>query len=139
MNEPSQTTASDLAAHAVAAAGAEFAVAEWRDDGETSRDVPVAPLHRHRHDHEAWYVLDGRLGFRLDDSEFEATTGQLVWAHPGQAHTYWNAGPEPARYLLIAAPRIFALIDAIHTTSDRSPDAMRRLFDGHEADLLLGS
>ena len=138
MNELSRAAANDLSTQVIAAAGAGFAMVEWRDDGETSRDYTVAPLHRHRQDHEAWYVRDGRLGFRLDSAQFQATPGQLVWAHPGQVHTYWNAGPGPARYLLIASPRIFTLIDAIHAASDRSSDAMRRLFAAHEADLLIG-
>ena len=39
-------------------------VAEWVDEGETSRDRPIAPLHLHRSEDEAWFVLEGRLGFR---------------------------------------------------------------------------
>lgn len=136
MDEPSRTSAIDPVGPVIGAAGADFAVVEWRDDGETSRDFPVAPLHRHRQDHEAWYVLEGRLGFRLDDAELSASSGQVVWAQPGQAHTYWNDGDGSARYLLIASPRVFALIDAIHAASDRTPGGMRQLFDAHDADLL---
>ena len=36
-------------------------VAEWADAGETSRDRPIAPLHLHRSEDEAWYVLEGTL------------------------------------------------------------------------------
>ena len=31
--------------------------------GESSADRPIAPLHRHLADDEAWYVLEGTLGF----------------------------------------------------------------------------
>jgi hypothetical protein len=37
-------------------------VEEWRDQGETSRERPIAPLHLHRSEDEAWYVLEGALG-----------------------------------------------------------------------------
>jgi mannose-6-phosphate isomerase-like protein (cupin superfamily) len=40
-----------------------FVVQEWRDEGETRRESPVAPLHVHHEEDEAWYVLEGRLGF----------------------------------------------------------------------------
>ena len=39
---------------------------EWSDPGGvTSRDRPIAGLHVHHQDDEAWYVLQGRLGFQL--------------------------------------------------------------------------
>lgn len=56
----------------------------------------IAPLHVHHADDEAWYVLAGRLGFRLGDEELSAGPGQTVLAPRGVAHTFWNAGHEEA-------------------------------------------
>jgi mannose-6-phosphate isomerase-like protein (cupin superfamily) len=55
-----------------------FLVAEWVDEGETSRERPIAPLHLHRSEDEAWYVLEGRLGFRVGEDEVEAGAGGCV-------------------------------------------------------------
>jgi len=39
-----------------------FMVAEWRDPGGPPGPPRlIAPLHLHRHDDEAWYVLEGTL------------------------------------------------------------------------------
>jgi mannose-6-phosphate isomerase-like protein (cupin superfamily) len=67
-----------------------FLVAEWVDEGETSRERPIAPLHLHRSEDEAWYVLEGRLGFRVGEDEVEAGAGGCVIAAAGAPHTYWN-------------------------------------------------
>jgi mannose-6-phosphate isomerase-like protein (cupin superfamily) len=45
-----------------------FVVIEWTDPG-TAPGRPVAGLHVHREDDEAWYVLEGQLGFRLGDAD----------------------------------------------------------------------
>jgi mannose-6-phosphate isomerase-like protein (cupin superfamily) len=41
---------------------------EWEASAERIGPLaPVAPLHVHHEDDEAWYVLEGALGFRLAD------------------------------------------------------------------------
>jgi mannose-6-phosphate isomerase-like protein (cupin superfamily) len=52
----------------------------------------IAPLHVQHDDDEAWYVLQGRLGFRLGGEEFEVGPGFAVLARRGTPHTYRNAG-----------------------------------------------
>ena len=74
----------------------------------------IAPLHVHRADDEAWYVLEGELGFRLGDEEVVAAAGSAVMARRGTPHTFWNAGEVEARYLLVMTPRIARLIESIH-------------------------
>ena len=111
-----------------------FVVAEWTAPGGDPR--PQAPPHLHRDDDEAWYVLSGRLAFRLGDDEVEAGPGEAVCARRGVAHTFWNPGTEAARYLLVMTPRINALIEAIHRTNDRSPERMRALFEAHASELV---
>lgn len=119
-------------------AGSDLVMAEWTAEGCPAGAEPewIAPLHRHLSDDEAWYVLEGTLGFRISDAVFEAHAGGAVVAPRGTAHTYWNPNAEPARYLLVMTRRIQALIDAIHAAPDRSPDAMKRLFAIYASEYL---
>ncbi|HYM50517.1 MAG TPA: cupin domain-containing protein [Candidatus Limnocylindrales bacterium] len=116
--------------------GARFALAEWGDPGGTF-DPPryIAPLHRHRDEDEAWYVVEGRLRFRLGDEEVEAETGSAVFGPRGVNHTYWNPGPGPARYLVIMMPETVRMLEEMHSLPDRSPERMRDLFRRHGCEL----
>src|SRR5581483_5858185 len=109
-----------------------FVVAEWADPG-THPGRPIAGLHLHRSDDEAWFVLSGRLGFRVGDSEREVGAGESVLVERGTPHSYWNAAAEPARYLLVMTPRIHDLIECLHA-SGRSD--FGRIFEEHDSELL---
>jgi mannose-6-phosphate isomerase-like protein (cupin superfamily) len=112
----------------------DFVIAEWQDAGETSAERPIAPLHVHYADDEAWYVLEGLLGFQRGDERIEASAGTAVAVPRGTPHTYWNAQAELTRYLIVMTPRIAALVDALH-----EPAAAGRadeLFRAHESELL---
>ncbi len=113
-----------------------FVFAEWKDAGTSSAARPIAPLHLHRNDDEAWYVVEGRLGVRRGDETVEAGAGSAVVAPRGIAHTYWNAGPDLLRYVLIMTPRIHALIRAIHAAEDRSFPALKALFERFDSELI---
>jgi mannose-6-phosphate isomerase-like protein (cupin superfamily) len=110
-----------------------FVLVEWQDTGETHRDFPIAPLHVHHDEDEAWYVLEGRLGFRLGDDEVEAGAGEGVLAAAGTPHSYWNAAGGPTRYLLVMGPRTAAMLDELH-----SPGAedFPGIFARHGSELL---
>jgi mannose-6-phosphate isomerase-like protein (cupin superfamily) len=95
-------------------AGTDFTIAEWADDGQSSEEQPIAPLHLHRADDEAWFVLEGALGFVRGDERLVARAGAGVLVPRGVPHTYWNAGAAQARYLIVMPPRIAALIEALH-------------------------
>jgi mannose-6-phosphate isomerase-like protein (cupin superfamily) len=109
-----------------------FVIADWTDPG-ADPGLPIAPLHLHRSDDEAWVVLEGRLGFRIGDEEREVAAGEWVLVPRGTPHSYWNPSSAPARYLLVMTPRIHHLVEALHTT-DRTDFA--RLFEEHESELL---
>jgi mannose-6-phosphate isomerase-like protein (cupin superfamily) len=66
-----------------------------------------APLHRHVREDEYSFVLDGCLGAQLGDEVVEAGPGELVRKPRGQAHTFWNAGDEPLRFLELISPGEF--------------------------------
>jgi mannose-6-phosphate isomerase-like protein (cupin superfamily) len=108
-----------------------FVVAEWRDEGTTRRDFPVAPLHVHRADDEAWYVLEGRLGFRIGDEEREVGAGDGIVVPRGTPHSFWNATAVTTRYLVVMTPKIAELIEALHDGGD-----LRELFQRYDSELL---
>jgi mannose-6-phosphate isomerase-like protein (cupin superfamily) len=111
-------------------------VAEWADEGETSRERPIAPLHLHRSEDEAWYVLEGRLGFLLDGEAIEAPAGRAVIAKAGTSHAYWNAGDGRARYVVVMGPRTASLVEAIHALDPFDPARLPSLFEEHDSELL---
>jgi mannose-6-phosphate isomerase-like protein (cupin superfamily) len=114
--------------------GDDFVLAEWHDDGESSAARPVAPLHVHHGDDEAWYVLEGTLGFIRGDERLEAPAGSAVLVPRGVAHTYWNAGTGRARYVIVMTPRIAALVEALHAPGGR--DDVHALFRSFDSELL---
>jgi mannose-6-phosphate isomerase-like protein (cupin superfamily) len=67
----------------------------------------AAPLHRHTHEDEYSYVLQGRMGALLGDEVVLGSAGDLVFKPRHQWHTFWNAGDEPARILEIISPAGF--------------------------------
>lgn len=113
--------------------GSDFIVVEWVDAGTSSWEW-IAPLHVHHADDEAWYVLQGRLRFRIGESVSEAGPGDGVLAAKGTAHAYGNARRgEPARYLLITTPKLIALIHALHEPGATDYPA---IFRAHDSELL---
>jgi len=64
----------------------------------------AAPLHRHTHEDEYSYVLEGRMGADLGGEVVDAGPGDLVFKPRGQWHTFWNAADEPCRILEIISP-----------------------------------
>ena len=112
-----------------------FVLVEWTADADTNQERPIAPLHRHHDEDEAWYVLEGKLGFRIGDDIVVAVAGEAVFAPRGAPHTYWHEGEADARYILVMGPKTYALIDAIHAAPSRDPDAMRALFDAYDSEL----
>jgi quercetin dioxygenase-like cupin family protein len=61
------------------------------------------PLHVHRREHEAFYVLEGEIRFRVGNDDFVAGPGAWVWGPRGVPHTF-KVQSENARALILAAP-----------------------------------
>src|SRR5215475_3259835 len=115
-------TAPPLAGSVLGSASNSFVIAEWRDPGgPVGAPRYIAPLHLHHKDDEAWYVLEGTLVVRVGGKDVETPPGSAVLVPCGTPHTYWNPKPEPARYLLFMTPKIYALIQAIHASKERTP------------------
>jgi len=133
----SPIVAPPLAGNVLGSEENDFVVAEWRDPG-TPAGPPrlIAPLHLHRKDDEAWYILEGTLRVRVGNEEVEVRAGSGVLVPRGTPHTYWNPSPEPARYLLVMSANVYRLIQAIHAMKERTPAALRAVFQKHDSELL---
>ena len=92
---------------------------DWKIDGpETGGRFTVvhhplapralaAPLHRHHHEDEYSYVLEGRLGALLGEDVVTADAGAWVHKPRGQWHTFWNAGDELCHLIEVISPAGF--------------------------------
>jgi mannose-6-phosphate isomerase-like protein (cupin superfamily) len=109
-----------------------FVVAEWSDPGTHPRR-PIAGMHVHHSDDEAWIVLEGELGFRVGEHERTVRAGESLLVEHGTPHSYWNPAPAPARYLLVMTPRIHRLIGALHSGAREDFAA---IFAEHDSELL---
>jgi mannose-6-phosphate isomerase-like protein (cupin superfamily) len=109
-----------------------FVVADWTTE-PSPPDLPIAGLHVHHADDECWIVQEGRLGFQVGEQRREIGAGESLLVERGTPHSYWNPGPDPARYLLVMTPRIHELIEALHS-GDRSD--WHAIFREHQSELL---
>ena len=126
-----------LSGNTIGSTSDNFVIAEWQDPGgPVGEKRLIAPLHLHQSDDEAWYVLEGALRVQVGDTEVEVRAGAAVLVPRLTPHTYWNPGPGRTRYLLVMTPNILRLIQEIHSTSDRSPAALRVLFRKYNSELL---
>src|SRR6266851_1152970 len=125
-----------LAGNVIGSVDNAFVIAEWRDaGGPPGPPRLIAPLHVHHRDDEAWYVLEGTLVVQVGKEEVEARAGAGVFVPRGTAHTYWNPGPGPTRYLLVMTANIYCLIQEIHALPARTPDAVAAVFRKHDSEL----
>jgi mannose-6-phosphate isomerase-like protein (cupin superfamily) len=110
--------------------GVSLVIGDWAAQGEARE---VAPLHVHRADDEAWYVISGALRFRFADDVITAVAGSTVLVPAGVAHTFGNAGPQPSRYLIILPARLDELIAKLH---EAEPGEHPAIYRRYESELL---
>jgi uncharacterized cupin superfamily protein len=92
-------------------------------------------MHIHHNDDEAWHVIEGTLEIRLGDRTERVSAGSTAFVPAGVAHTFSNPGPDVARYLLVATPRILDLITALHAGAASAADAAS-IYERYDAELL---
>ena len=118
-------------------AAGSLVVAEWQEaGGPPGPPRYIAPLHLHRSDDEAWYVLEGTLCVRVGDRVEEAHAGASIFVPRGTPHTYWNGSTTMLRYLLIMTGNIYGLINDIHALKERTHTALATVFEKHDSELL---
>jgi mannose-6-phosphate isomerase-like protein (cupin superfamily) len=64
------------------------------------------PKHVHHKEHEAWYILEGKLTFYVGDDVLEADAGCFVFGPQGVPHSF-TVDVEPSRVLVFASPAGF--------------------------------
>jgi quercetin dioxygenase-like cupin family protein len=103
----------------------------------------AAPLHRHRHEDEYSFVLEGRVGALLGDEVVHGAPGDLIFKPRDQWHTFWNAGDEPARILEIISPagfeRYFAELVDLLGAGPPDPATLAPLAARFDLELALDS
>lgn len=83
-----------------------------------------APPHRHTHEDEYAYVLDGTLTLMLGDRTVEASPGTLATLPRGTVHAFWNATDAPVRTLFFISEGGFEqFFDAVAVSLREAPPA----------------
>ena len=84
------------------------ATAEGTGGAYSLLEVVVAgegpPQHIHKAEEEAFYVLEGEVNIKIGEQTIRGTVGSFVLIPRGTVHTFWNAGPTPAKLLVIFSP-----------------------------------
>jgi quercetin dioxygenase-like cupin family protein len=88
---------------------------------------PGPAMHVHPDFDETFYVIEGKLGFRVGDRAFEAGPGTVAFIPRGTPHTFANPDREAARSLVLATPGGFEryfeeLIELIRRTGGLPPE-----------------
>jgi mannose-6-phosphate isomerase-like protein (cupin superfamily) len=65
---------------------------------------PGPPLHVHPGFDEVFIVLEGALSIRLGEAVEELAPGATAFVPGATPHTFANAGPSPARFMVAIAP-----------------------------------
>jgi quercetin dioxygenase-like cupin family protein len=88
------------------------------------------PLHTHANEDEAWYVLEGKLRFRLGADMRSVPAGSFVFVPRGTPHCFQNVGAKPARILVMFTPAgmesFFDRFASLPQSAD-VPDAFRSI------------
>ena len=74
----------------------------------------ATPLHRHTHEDEAFFLLDGTMTYRAGDEVFQLAAGDFIWLPRGLPHAFRVTGTSPVRFVGFADPGgIFGLYDEV--------------------------
>jgi quercetin dioxygenase-like cupin family protein len=86
----------------------------------------MTPLHLHRTDDEAWYLLDGEMSFFVGtDQPTRGGRGTLAFGPKGVPHTIRVESSHPARWLAICTPGA-AFVTFVLAASRPAPSAELR-------------
>ncbi|MCL4849160.1 MAG: cupin domain-containing protein [Acidobacteria bacterium] len=85
------------------------------------------PPHVHRREDETFYVVEGRIEFRLGDDLIEAGPGDFVNVPRGTVHCFRNAGSNTARMVLTFTPA--GMENFFEETLVRAPNGVREAPD----------
>jgi mannose-6-phosphate isomerase-like protein (cupin superfamily) len=78
--------------------------------------------HRHREQEEIYFVVAGRLQFKLDDEVVEVGRHEAVRIPPGTWRGVWNDEPEDAELVIVAKRVADPMGDVERTAEDFWPE-----------------
>jgi quercetin dioxygenase-like cupin family protein len=81
------------------------------------------PLHVHREEDEAFYVLSGTVDFVCGDERFRSTAGAFVYLPRDIPHSFLGISDEPARVLVLVVP---GGLEEAFADPDRFEEVMQR-------------
>ncbi len=94
----------------------------------------LVPPHVHHDEDELSYVLEGTFGVKIGEEIGFAGPGSYILKPRGVPHTFWNAGPKPARLIEIIWPagfeRFFKVLGEIARSAEGPED-----FEARRAEL----
>jgi quercetin dioxygenase-like cupin family protein len=74
----------------------------------------ATPLHRHTHEAEAFYLLEGTMRYQAGDEMFELSQGSFIYLPKGLPHAFRVTGETPVRFLGLTVPgRLLDLYDEV--------------------------
>jgi quercetin dioxygenase-like cupin family protein len=77
--------------------------------------------HHHKTQEEVYFVVSGKLEFKLEDEVIEVGKGTAVRIAPEVVRSVWNDGPEDA-VLLMMSPKVDDLRAEVETVPDFWPE-----------------
>jgi len=93
-------------------------------------------MHRHTHEAEAFFLLDGTMTYRAGEETFDLGAGDFLWLPRGLPHAFRVTGERPVRFLAMSAPGgLMSLYDEVGI-----PAVERRLpgRDGQGVEVEIG-
>lgn len=63
------------------------------------------PLHKHPTTDELFYVIKGKIKFRIGEKEMTAKPGDVLQGKMNIPHSFTNIGEEPAAFLSVKGPK----------------------------------
>jgi quercetin dioxygenase-like cupin family protein len=90
---------------------------------------------KHTHaGHEAFYVLDGKIEFTLENEKIITEPGTFILVPPGSPHAFANTSGVPARLLILHAPAMdayFRELEELWANGRPSSDEVTSLMKRH--------
>ncbi|MBX3069908.1 MAG: cupin domain-containing protein [Thermomicrobiales bacterium] len=74
----------------------------------------ATPLHRHTHESEAFFIIEGQMTYRAGDDVYRLTAGDFIYLPAGVPHAFRVTGTTPVRFIGFANPGgLFDLYDEV--------------------------
>lgn len=108
---------------------------------EVSPPTGGPPLHLHRREDEAFYVLEGEYEIQCGDEKFKATIGSFIFAPRNIQHTFRNISAGPGKVLVIVSPagieKFFEELSELAKQGPPDLSKVKEMAESYEIELML--